>query len=283
MSWRVASAAGWTVGFVVVHLAACTSFGAARDVADASTTEASTGRVDSDTGTVSVSTYASEVLSDEPLAYWRMDDAPEANELAPHLYDEVSMKTLGTREGTVSARAPGALGDAGATAFRFDGGYLKIAVDDDAFSFRDKATFTLELWVLRLRQDIKFAHLVTKQYRPPAAKYGYAIYLYNDSINFERVVNGIDAKVSASFPVAPTFRHVAAVFDGSSLRLYIDGEDVGFTNVDGGLTTTVAPFLLGTEQVGSEDVFHGSLDEVAIYKHALAPKRIRAHYDAAKR
>jgi len=70
--------------------------------------------------------------------------------------------------------------------------------------------------------------------------------------------------------------HLTWTFDGSDLRLYVNGVDeVGpkpFSigpNVD-------APVLIGVSHPAEGRVFHGSLDEVRVYSHALSESEILA-------
>lgn len=221
----------------------------------------------------SKSAYADAVLSDHPIAYWRMEDALPGMPLSPHLFDEISKQRMGTRMGTLIAGVQGASG----TAFQFDGGYLDLG-QDPSYSFAGSAHFSLELW-LTVTDTTRFAHILTRELRNPTI--GYAIFIYNGTLNFERNVGGADQRTTVSFPPSPAFRHIAAVYDGASLTLTIDGV-ASATPATGALPTIDAPLLFGTEVVKSTDTFHGVIDEVAIYDTALTPERVRAHFTAPR-
>jgi hypothetical protein len=79
------------------------------------------------------------------------------------------------------------------------------------------------------------------------------------------------------------WHHVAAVFDGSRLTVYLDGV------AENSVATTVAPGS-GTASVKlggrGDDTFQrlqGDLDEAAIYDRALTAAEIEKHYFAGLR
>ncbi|UCD77788.1 MAG: LamG domain-containing protein, partial [Desulfobacterales bacterium] len=71
------------------------------------------------------------------------------------------------------------------------------------------------------------------------------------------------------------FQHVAGTYDGSFMRLYLDGLEVGSLEVSGVLGP--APWVgFGS----SDESLDGLLDEVEIYDHALSASEIQAIYSA---
>jgi hypothetical protein len=76
------------------------------------------------------------------------------------------------------------------------------------------------------------------------------------------------------------FYHVAGTFDGSVMRLYLDGEEVGSQVVD-----VAANGLIEGEGVYISDPgepMPGLIDEVSIYNRALASEEIKAIYNAGR-
>jgi len=72
---------------------------------------------------------------------------------------------------------------------------------------------------------------------------------------------------------------VAAVKDGTEMRLYVDGRQVGKAR-DESPTPEGLHLVIGqlyTETV--ERFFIGQLDEVAIYDRALSPEEVRRHHE----
>ena len=96
---------------------------------------------------------------------------------------------------------------------------------------------------------------------------------------------------SGETPVAGTWQHLAATFDGTVARFYVDGAEVADRTVSGGFGGS------NTWQVGAYDstptgFFDGVIDEIRIYSRALSEAEIvadrdealgRPRYDAAER
>ncbi len=75
-----------------------------------------------------------------------------------------------------------------------------------------------------------------------------------------------------------TWQHAAAVYDGSSMLLYLDGALVGSTSKTGSLTAddSVSVWIGGNPPSGTERPWDGLLDEVRIYGRALTAAEILA-------
>ena len=74
-----------------------------------------------------------------------------------------------------------------------------------------------------------------------------------------------------------TWIHAAAVYDGASMRLYLDGDLVGTLAKTGGITSsdTVPVWIGGNPPSGTDRPWEGILDEVRIYARALSTAEIR--------
>lgn len=81
--------------------------------------------------------------------------------------------------------------------------------------------------------------------------------------------------VTGGTVVPNTWQHVAMVFDGTSVTLYIDGVNVGNTPTPSNYTlpTSVAPIILGYNGYG--EIFKGQIDEVRIWNKALTQTEIQ--------
>ena len=108
------------------------------------------------------------------------------------------------------------------------------------------------------------------------------------------LVYGIYANTSANRPEAEVFvggatrsivgpsalptgswSHLAATYDGTTLRLYVDGAEVAQLAVSGSILTSNSPVRIGGNGVWPE-WFNGSIDEVRIYNRGLSPAEIQA-------
>lgn len=99
-----------------------------------------------------------------------------------------------------------------------------------------------------------------------------------------RITNGPlrEAVSSREIPLN-TFTHVAGTWDGSNLRLYINGALDGQQSVSGqGLANTCDYFIGGFFQACgfSGQFFHGVLDEISIYNRALTAGEVGGIFQA---
>ena len=97
---------------------------------------------------------------------------------------------------------------------------------------------------------------------------------------------GDDRNFTAASPIADGFWHLIVVtYDGTTLAVYLDGQNLGTTSFSGALATTFNAngLILGHDVWGGvgSDQFNGSLDEVAIYATVLTSTQITAHYAAS--
>ena len=78
--------------------------------------------------------------------------------------------------------------------------------------------------------------------------------------------------------------HVAMVYDGASLRGYVNGSLDGTLAASGAVQATDFPFRIGAyapvNGTASKAYFPGRIDELAFYNRALLPAEIQAIYDA---
>ena len=75
-----------------------------------------------------------------------------------------------------------------------------------------------------------------------------------------------------------TWYHIAYVYDGSTIKCYINGA-VDFSKSSSG--TIVAPLTqaIGAGYWDNREYFYGSIDEVCIYNRALTVEEIKSHYE----
>lgn len=77
------------------------------------------------------------------------------------------------------------------------------------------------------------------------------------------------------------WHHWVATYDGSYMKLFIDGVEVASQAVSKQINLSDYPVTVGSWQASSE-WFDGMLDEVAVYYQALTPNEIKNHYKMGK-
>jgi beta-galactosidase len=75
------------------------------------------------------------------------------------------------------------------------------------------------------------------------------------------------------------WHHIAGVYDGSALRLYVDGVLDASVSSTGSISTNAYNVEIGrnAEQSGRE--FHGAIYDARIYNRALCPEEIQELFD----
>jgi len=279
----IAAAAAFALGVVacsaLVSLDGLTSGGGAADASPAPSEAGSDGAAldgsSLDGGAdapldAALRPYVDEVLADGPASYWRLeDDAGVAK-------DEMG-KFTGTYNGDGDHEAPGALRNAPSLAAEFRAGTITFP---GAYAFAGRAPLTLEMWVMPAVVDSEYRHFFTHVTSGPT-RTGYLVWIHQaDGFAFERdeaytedsgVQHGIGRP--AGLPTN-AWSHVVATYDGTTMRLYMNGDEVDADTSTLSLSSTGSALVLG-------DGFRGRMDEVAVYTRALPADRVRAHYKAA--
>ncbi|MFT7670069.1 MAG: hypothetical protein ACI8X5_002776 [Planctomycetota bacterium] len=151
-------------------------------------------------------------------------------------------------------------------AFAFDGKDDCLAVNDEDLALPD-GPLTLEC---RFNAD-SFAERVGLLNKTENGEYGF--FLDRGQASFFVHLNGAYAAVNVPDLVLETGRwyHIAGVFDGQALRLYLDGKLMDETAASGKRTMLRIPLLVGADTDGKgagNSYFDGRIDEVRLSKVA---------------
>jgi hypothetical protein len=219
--------------------------------------------------------YRAEVMKDEPALYLRLDeDGGLIAHDQTHTYD-------GTyAEGGVTYRVPGALRTDPDPAVRFDGNSsIRMPLGLD---FSGTLPFTVELWVDTIPSHLAFA-LDHCDYLPARRGWDFVV---GKAPTLERFVdgstNGSVVSLGEGFDAGPGYHYFVATFDGTVLRLYVDGISQNSNGIAPRIASTLIPWTIANQNCTcSGNGYGGAMDEVAVYTKALSGCRISAHYRAA--
>jgi hypothetical protein len=78
---------------------------------------------------------------------------------------------------------------------------------------------------------------------------------------------------TTSYPTNGTWIHLAATYDGTTIRLYVNGTLEGSTTGPASITTNTLALALGAEPAGTRP-FAGTLDDIRTYTTTLTPTQI---------
>ena len=130
--------------------------------------------------------------------------------------------------------------------------WVKIDVNDVAMSFVAKGRSALESWVLRR-----------------LSKHRMSFSVRNAAVRFP-----VSADSPANFGNDLGWHHLAGVYDGATVSIYLDGSNAGTVSrpLTGNIRDNTTPICFGAQTSGSgcaTSTFRGSLDEVQIWDRAL--------------
>jgi hypothetical protein len=214
--------------------------------------------------------YPSVVLSDNPTAYWRLDEASGTSAA-----DASGNANTGIYENGPTLGAPGLIGG-GDTAVSFDGIDHRLVVLDSA-SLSPTSAVTAEAWV----NGSSFASS-SGGYRTVVLK-GNSYWLRVDNVGGVQRASFFIHDGSSYYGVTSTgvalttgaTYYLVGTFDGSTLRIYVNGVEQDSAVHGGAVDDSTVQLQIS---LSSRSGWHGRLDEIAIYPNALTPYQVQQHY-----
>jgi len=190
----------------------------------------------------------------------------------------------GSPDGNVSFAA-GKVGQA----FSFDGASQVVVPDSPELN--PTGALTLEAWIHPEPPFGSISPPIIKKSGIGSARTeegqstGYALELRDpDSVILGVYLAGAPGTwtFSAEAPVPMNeWSHVAGVFDGEKLVIYLNGEPVGTpTPATGTMVPSSNDLQIGHDPSNLDRYFKGLIDEPAVFDRALSPAEIRADYQA---
>lgn len=101
---------------------------------------------------------------------------------------------------------------------------------------------------------------------------GYALRCGNNgNLSFVLCIGGawIEAQTTTNPMSTGTWYHVAGVYNGSTIKLYINGTQVASTNITGAIVASTNNFEIGRGPQWTDRYFDGKIDEVRLWHAAL--------------
>lgn len=261
------------IAFAVASISACTS----QSVNETQAKDGSAGADASGSGGAAGmpgSAYRNAVLADNPVAYFRLGDANDAT-----AKNEIGTGPTGVYI-NVSTDPNGAIANDPDTAAKFDPTQSGVEIDQMP-SFDTHLPFTLEAWIKPIF-DGSYHTVMAKLDNAADGYFGYTIYFKDGELSVDRVAGNSVGGDFLSYAGLEelVYTHVAAVYDGDTLRIFMSGAAKATTsNPTVSLPATTSKFMIGASAGSpSFEPNNGSIDEVAVYDRALEPARIGFHY-----
>lgn len=244
----------------------------------------STAQVESVTRTVSAqvkytSRYRDEVLSHGPSQYWRLGET-----WGSRAYDAMGNDD-GTYQNGVTKGIAGAIPHSGNYAAEFDGS--NDYIDLDEMDIEGQA-MTLLAWAKADDWDCDDARIISKATGTAEGDHYWMVSTVQQSggirLRYRLDASGSIKTLTADDgpPEVGKWFFVAAVYDGSRMKLYKDGVLVGERSQSGSIRTSGSvPAWIGGNPSGETDrPWDGVIDEVTVYQKALTAEEIADLYAA---
>ncbi|HEX4120634.1 MAG TPA: LamG-like jellyroll fold domain-containing protein, partial [Verrucomicrobiae bacterium] len=243
------------------------------------------------------SPYPAKILSDDPVAYWRLDEtngATIANDYVGGHDGNYSQVVLGV-PGYSSVDTDTAVEVGTNAGFSTDSYMQEIDNSAQGLPLIDfagqgsNADFSVEVWAKGPPgQNPAGSCIVAKGYSgsdqftvdasAPGGKFRF---------NLRNAKGGSAGAIYS--PVGPdgNWHHLVAVCDETDgeMVLYVDGQTSGTITAIGGtgVAETPVPVSVGAQSSGGDFLyqFNGTIDEVSLYNYALSAGEVAAHYQAA--
>ncbi|MET7668372.1 beta-N-acetylglucosaminidase domain-containing protein [Micromonospora luteifusca] len=220
---------------------------------------------------VGAQSYPNLVSGADPAGYWRLGD-PAGSSTA---VDSSASGQDGTYLAGAHSGVEGAI--TGDRAASLSAGYIEAPRTPRTDL---KGAFTLEAWVKLGTLAPAPGQAVIESYAGPAVN-GYALRVTDGVLqawSLGAAGQGYGLVTGRTRLTAKEWHHVAAVFDGSRLTVYLDGvaDNSVATSVSPG--TGTASVKLGGRGDDTSQRLQGDLDEAAIYDRALTPAELETHY-----
>ena len=180
-------------------------------------------------------------------------------------------------------------GNLGSLVFDGSNDYVSFSSASE-LQFLNRLPYTLEVWMYPTANPgaSTWTGIFNREDSSVGSRDGYNIYL-NGSTNqtlylaTERFCTGTATAPGYTYNesvLLNIWHHVVATYDGTTLRLYRNGEQVNSSNTTGNITNTFKTLEIGRRGNGS--YFNGRLTGQKIYNRALTAAEITQNYNALK-
>jgi len=190
--------------------------------------------------------------------------------------DENSGNTVYDSQNNHDGTIHGADWDSGkfGSALSFNSDYVDIGNHSTLENFPQVTIATWIYWTGRPKPGANYDSLVGKELV-------YKIDLDDSHIRFLTSNDWAGSILTSNMTLSNnTWYHIAAVYDGTEKRLYINGtQDLNTVSTSGAIGTRSFSFTMGAQpntDGAYEDYFRGKIDDVRIYNHGLTEEEIQS-------
>jgi hypothetical protein len=210
------------------------------------------------------------------VAYYKFEEGGSATTAI----DSSGNNNNGTWYGTGTHYVAGKVGN---YAGQFNGSNDYVIVpDSDSLDFTTQ--LSISVWVKKENFNNNFDAFLRKESSfnlfdiKPGAYGGYP----NGELYLDLYIGGSWRRVTcSSFPSSSAWRHVVGIYNGSYIKLYINGAEAASISQTGSINVTANDLWIGQQSAGGA-AYIGLFDEVAIYNRALSASEISDIYNGQR-
>jgi len=215
----------------------------------------------------------------------RADGASDEWQLGESATTTTSADSIGSADGTYAGShvtvTDGPLVGEHDPAAAFDGHTSAVSVPG-APDYEGKRPYTFELWVRPQTIDGTYRFLFAREETTGAGRQGTGLWLSTAGLGFERWTNGVASTVHYTAGLPPAaWSLVTATYDGATMRLFVNGVQVGSREASASLLAESGTTEIGAFSGGHAGFFSGDINDVASYPRAIIRSHVRAHQIAA--
>lgn len=230
-------------------------------------------------------TYASVIAADSPVAWWRLDETSGTSvaDSGSGTADNGTLTGTGT---TLGLNGIDTADSGGGTAYKFAGSsYIDCGALASKLQFAIGSSFSIEAWAaFPSTLDTATGPILCEAYAGDGTVRWCLGHWDGQFRNYAAFgwYNGQWRTISdTSTPLNDDlWHHYVGTFDGTQVRLYIDGSLVAGPTTLGGTQPGGNENLYIGRRWDSANYWTGWLDEIAIYSSALSSTQVGNHYAA---
>ncbi len=226
-------------------------------------------------GIFAMSQIATAEITDGLVGYWPLDEGSGTT---------TADVWSGTHNGIVENGATWVTGKIG-SALDFTGGAGggDVSITQHA-DLMPVDAFSVQAWASWDSHTTTWAGIVSNSFDTGDDESGYILFGWNyDSAWFGQRTNATEyTEINGGTVGTGIWRHLVATYDGSFMRIYVDGSETGSTAKSGPVDYVTEPeeLSIGRFHDDNEDVsFDGQIDEVALWNRALTPAEVVELYN----
>ena len=209
------------------------------------------------------------------VAYWKLDDAAGLT---------ATDETTNGHDGTLVSGPTWSTDAVAGGSLSFDGSNDRV--DIPAFDVAGSA-LTMSCWIKSATLSTAEGRFISKAFGTSPLQHYWMLSQIGQTgirVRIQSANNIADISSPTGLLSVDTWHFVAATYDGSDVRLYLDGTQVAGTPLTGALLTdpSIAVALGDQPPGGSRRLFEGLLDEVKVYNRALTPQELADEYAAGQ-